>query len=108
MKVQLARSAHLRLKTLRHPNILKYIDGIEVTCFVFNILRYHPPPSLTSLPHPLTPSLTILQLPTCIYLVTEACLPLEKQLECENGRCTFSTAWGLHQTVVSAACCCCV
>ena len=30
VQVKLAQSAHLRLKTLRHPNILKYIDGIEV------------------------------------------------------------------------------
>ena len=30
LQIRLARSAHLRLKTLRHPNILKYIDGIEV------------------------------------------------------------------------------
>ena len=29
-QVKLAQSAHLRLKTLRHPNILKYIDGVEV------------------------------------------------------------------------------
>lgn len=29
-EIRLARSAHLRLKTLRHPNILKYIDGIEL------------------------------------------------------------------------------
>ena len=29
-QVNKAQSAHLRLKTLRHPNILKYIDGIEV------------------------------------------------------------------------------
>ena len=29
-QIKLAQSAHLRLKTLRHPNVLKYIDGIEV------------------------------------------------------------------------------
>ena len=31
-QIKVAQSAHLRLKTLRHPNILKYIDGIEVCC----------------------------------------------------------------------------
>lgn len=34
IQIQLARSAHLRLKTLRHPNILRYIDGIEVSVCV--------------------------------------------------------------------------
>ena len=30
LQTKQAQSAHLRLKTLRHPNILRYIDGIEV------------------------------------------------------------------------------
>jgi len=30
LQIKLAQSAHLRLKTLRHPNILRYIDGVEV------------------------------------------------------------------------------
>ena len=30
-QIKLVRSAHLRLKTLHHPNILCYIDGVEVS-----------------------------------------------------------------------------
>ena len=29
-QIKFAQSAHLRLKTLRHPNIIRYIDGVEV------------------------------------------------------------------------------
>lgn len=51
-QVQLARSAHLRLKTLRHPNILKYIDGIEVTfvllCFQNSFSIFAPLLSISS------------------------------------------------------------
>lgn len=31
VKVQTAKLALRRLKTLRHPNILRYIDGLEVS-----------------------------------------------------------------------------
>lgn len=30
-QTQVAKAAFKRLKTLRHPNILAYIDGLEVT-----------------------------------------------------------------------------
>ena len=29
-KAKLARSSFFRLKTMKHPNILRYIDGVEV------------------------------------------------------------------------------
>lgn len=42
-----------------------------------------------------------LQLPNCIYVVTEEAIPLEEHLASEEGRSTFSTSWGLHQVIVS-------
>lgn len=30
VQVKAAHVAHLKLRTMRHPNILKYVDGIEV------------------------------------------------------------------------------
>ena len=68
-QIKLAQSAHLRLKTLRHPNVLRYIDGVE--------------------------------LPTCIYVVTEEAMPLEDHMTTKEGHSEFSTAWGLHQIIVS-------
>ena len=43
-----------------------------------------------------------IQLPTCIYVVTEEATPLEDHLKCQEGYSDFSIAWGLHQTIVSA------
>ena len=42
LQIKLVRSAHLRLKTLRHPNILRYIDGVEVLS-KFILTPSHPP-----------------------------------------------------------------
>ncbi|KAL5463579.1 hypothetical protein EMCRGX_G032488 [Ephydatia muelleri] len=36
-EIKLARSAHLRLKTLRHPNILRYIDGVELPSSIYAV-----------------------------------------------------------------------
>lgn len=36
-EIKLARSAHLRLKTLRHPNILRYIDGVELPTSIYAV-----------------------------------------------------------------------
>lgn len=33
-QTQLAKAAFKRMKTLRHPNILAYVDGLEVYVFV--------------------------------------------------------------------------
>ena len=33
-QTQLAKAAYKRMKTLRHPNILAYVDGLEVSVFV--------------------------------------------------------------------------
>ena len=33
--VQLAKSAHKRLKTLRHPNVLLYVDGLETENVIY-------------------------------------------------------------------------
>ena len=30
VQVNAAHVAHVKLKTMRHPNVLKYIDGVEV------------------------------------------------------------------------------
>lgn len=32
-QTQLAKAAFKRMKTLRHPNILAYVDGLEVCVF---------------------------------------------------------------------------
>lgn len=89
----MAQSAHLRLKTLRHPNILKYIDGIEV-----GVVTNRPEVGVVMLP--LSPPLAV-QLPTAIYVVTEEALPLQESIATKDGATTFSIAWGLHQTMVS-------
>ncbi|XP_071948081.1 N-terminal kinase-like protein isoform X3 [Antedon mediterranea] len=34
-KTQTAKNAHKRLKTLRHPNILQYIDGLETETMIY-------------------------------------------------------------------------
>ncbi len=30
VQVKAAHVAHVKLKTMRHPNVLKYMDGVEV------------------------------------------------------------------------------
>ena len=30
VQVKAAHVAHVKLKTMRHPNVLKYVDGVEV------------------------------------------------------------------------------
>lgn len=50
---QVAKAAFKRLKTLRHPNILAYIDGLEVPA---------------ARPVPPLPSLSLSQSPTPVFL----------------------------------------
>lgn len=38
-QTQLAKAAFKRMKTLRHPNILAYVDGLEVCVCVCVILH---------------------------------------------------------------------
>ena len=45
---------------------------------------------------------TLPQLPDRVYLVTEKVVPLEEHLESPDGQSKFSTAWGLHQLLVSS------
>lgn len=33
--IETAKAAHKRIKTLRHPNFLTYVDGLEVSCLTF-------------------------------------------------------------------------
>lgn len=44
-QTQLAKAAFKRMKTLRHPNILAYVDGLEVcrepASQIFGIRIYH-------------------------------------------------------------------
>ena len=44
---------------------------------------------------------SLLQLPNCIYVVTEQVCPLEDHLSTREGYSEFATKWGLHQIVVS-------
>lgn len=39
-QTQLAKAAFKRMKTLRHPNILAYVDGLEV-CVGFMCILHH-------------------------------------------------------------------
>ncbi len=41
-----------------------------------------------------------MQLPTCIYLVTEEAVPLVEHLKEKEGYSDFSLTWGMHQTIV--------
>ena len=40
LQIKLARSAHLRLKTLKHPNVLRYLDGIEVSHTLLHCIHF--------------------------------------------------------------------
>lgn len=49
-QTQVAKAAFKRLKTLRHPNILSYIDGLEVPalCLLISVLTFSQFPSAVS------------------------------------------------------------
>ncbi|XP_031645609.1 N-terminal kinase-like protein isoform X6 [Oncorhynchus kisutch] len=71
-QTQLAKAAFKRMKTLRHPNILAYVDGLE---------------SVTE---------------KSLYLVTEQVTPLAAHLKAQSergGSGELEVSWGLHQTV---------
>lgn len=54
-QTQVAKAAFKRLKTLRHPNILAYIDGLEVPAIpAFTPSRPNSPTSISP-PPPLRP-----------------------------------------------------
>lgn len=42
LQTQLAKAAFKRMKTLRHPNILAYVDGLEVWVSVGVCVIWHP------------------------------------------------------------------
>ena len=46
-------------------------------------------------------NLSLSQLPDRVYLVTEKVTPLEEHRSTPDGQSQFSTAWGLHQILVS-------
>ena len=46
-------------------------------------------------------SLSLSQLPDRVYLVAEKVTPLEEHRSTPDGQSQFSTAWGLHQILVS-------
>ena len=47
-QTQLAKAAFKRMKTLRHPNILAYVDGLEVcVCVYFALIILNPTQTLT-------------------------------------------------------------
>lgn len=105
-QTQVAKAAFKRLKTLRHPNILAFIDGLEV-------LAAHPCP-------PLSPSAPLLpqrrsdppfpspspcppQTDKCVHVVTEAVTPLGVHLRARaeaGGPGELELSWGLHQIAV--------
>ncbi|XP_041704694.1 N-terminal kinase-like protein isoform X4 [Coregonus clupeaformis] len=71
-QTQLAKAAFKRMKTLRHPNILAYVDGLE---------------SVTE---------------KSLYLVTEQVTPLAAHLKAQSergGSGDLEMTWGLHQIV---------
>lgn len=43
-QTQLAKAAFKRMKTLRHPNILAYVDGLEVNI----LMGVFPPQAITT------------------------------------------------------------
>ena len=45
-------------------------------------------------------SYDFLQLPECIYMVTEEATPLETHLQTEEGQSEHAISWGLHQIIV--------
>ena len=40
VQVKAAHVAHVKLKTMRHPNVLKYIDGVEVCHYLKYMYRF--------------------------------------------------------------------
>jgi len=77
----------MRLKTLRHPNILKFIDGVEV---------------INLIPQSIVACFTG-QLPTSLHMITEEAVPLKVSLEDDgNGKNDYPISWGIHQILVSS------
>ncbi|XP_031442957.1 N-terminal kinase-like protein isoform X2 [Clupea harengus] len=71
-QTQLAKAAFKRMKTLRHPNILAYVDGLEF------------------------------ETEKSLYLVTEPVTPLSAHLKAQSekgGSGELEVSWGLHQIV---------
>ncbi|XP_035017057.1 N-terminal kinase-like protein isoform X3 [Hippoglossus stenolepis] len=71
-QTQLAKAAYKRMKTLRHPNILAYVDGLEI------------------------------ETEKSLYLVTEQVTPLAVHLKAQaekGGAGELEISWGLHQIV---------
>ncbi|XP_032384121.1 N-terminal kinase-like protein isoform X1 [Etheostoma spectabile] len=71
-QTQLAKAAFKRMKTLRHPNILAYVDGLET------------------------------ETEKSLYLVTEQVTPLAVHLKAQaekGGSGELEVSWGLHQIV---------
>lgn len=102
-RTQLAKAAFKRLKTLRHPNILAYIDGLEVPAAPSPpappVFDFSPPD-----PRPDPPvSCPPLQTDKCLQVVTEAVTPLGTYLKARaeaGGLKEPELSWGLHQIVV--------
>ena len=89
-QTQVAKAAFKRLKTLRHPNILAYIDGLEVptSCSVYPTSVPHFLPVLSSVflwissptaPAPLPPDMTSPSLPLSLSCLSSL-LPLPPSL----------------------------
>ncbi|XP_035983079.1 N-terminal kinase-like protein isoform X2 [Fundulus heteroclitus] len=68
-QTQLAKAAFKRMKTLRHPNILAYVDGLER------------------------------ETDKSLYLVTEQVTPLAVHLKAQAEKGELEISWGLHQIV---------
>ncbi|KAF6039656.1 SCYL1 [Bugula neritina] len=69
-EAQVAKSSFKRMKTLRHPNLVTYIDGLESEKVLYVV--------------------TEPVLPLAVYL---------NDYESEGSRNTFAISWGLHQIV---------
>jgi SCY1-like protein 1 len=92
--VDAAKNLVKRLKMLRHPSVLTFLESVEVftlqfngipLCYVYyNYAIFH-----------------VFQSDKAIYLATECVEPLEKYLERrENPQGDLSVAWGLFQVTV--------
>lgn len=91
--VDVAKSSVKRLKTLRHPNILTFLDSLEVfSCFhdvSLNMLNIF---------------LSYEQTERCVCFVTEDVIPINKYMESireyTSDQKKFAVSWGLHQIAV--------
>ncbi|KAG1665264.1 N-terminal kinase-like protein [Nymphon striatum] len=105
---EIAKNCLKRLKTLRHPNVVTYIDSLEVTLMKgldvvdYEIISHYQNFQQKVPPIRVINKLIFLKADKVLYLVTESVEPLEHHLEttgANNKQKSLAICWGLHQVI---------